>query len=125
MIVKLTLVQGAGLMGCVAGLAAHVECGVTAAFLRYLRALRVAGQAEVVVLGGAGNVIEQLVLVFRSVRIVAGQAVADRWLVHLTLDLGGVFVSVTGEAKPIRRGCDQLDAGRSLVDPYFGAAQAG
>src|SRR5437660_8189541 len=82
MIVKLTLVQGAGLMGCVAGLAAHVECGVTAAFLRYLRALRVAGQAEVVVLGGAGNGFAQLVLVFRSVRIVAGQAVADRGLVR-------------------------------------------
>src|SRR5437870_13147614 len=103
MIVKLTLVQGAGLMGCVAGLAAHVECGVTAAFLRYLRALRVAGQAEVVVLGGAGNGFAKLVLVFRSVRIVAGQAVADRGLVQLTLDRGGVFVGGTGEDMPMRR----------------------
>src|SRR5437660_11657449 len=111
--VKLTVVRGAGLMGCVAGLAAHVECGVTAAFLRYLRALRVAGQAEVVVLGGAANGFAQLVLVFRSVRIVAAEAVADCRLVHLTLDLGGIFAIRTGAAKPTRSGLDQLHDGRS------------
>ena len=52
-------------------------------------------------------------------RIVAGQAIANRRRVDLSLDLRGIFVGVAGEAELVRSGGDQLDAGGVFVDADF------
>ena len=53
----------------------------------------------------------------------AGQAIADGRLVDVPLDLGGVFVAVAGQAKLVRRGRDQHDAGSVFVDANLVTAQ--
>ena len=42
---------------------------------------------------------------------------------HVTLDLGGVFVGMAGEAKPERHSRDQLHAGDIFVDPDLMAGE--
>lgn len=113
---------GARLVRRVAGLAAHIECGVTAAFFRNVQALGVAGQTEVVFLLAHCS-LEQLVLVSRCVRVVAFQAIPDRRFMDLTFDQGGVLVAVTCEAKLVRGGGGQLHACDVLIDPNLMAGQ--
>src|SRR5450756_1260352 len=105
-----------------AGVTTHVERRVAAAFVRNIRALCVAGEAEILLLL-AGGCLQQLVLVGRSVRIVAGQAIAYGRLVDVSLDLRGVFVAVAGEAELVRGGRDQHYAGGVFVDPDLVTAQ--
>ena len=114
---------GAGLVRHVAGIASHVERGVTAAFFRNIQALGVAGEAEIVCFPAGGG-LQQLELIVRGVRIVALQAVAHRRLVDISFDLGGVFVGVTGQAELVGSRRDQLDAGDVAIDPDLVATQA-
>src|ERR1035437_7927168 len=107
----------------VAGFTAHIERGVAAALGGNIRALGVAGEAEIVFLVAGGR-LEQLILVGRSVGIVTGQAIANRWRVNVSLDLGCIFVAVAGKAELIRSGGDQLDAGSVFGDADFVTAQA-
>ena len=53
--IKFALAALARLVHRVAGVAAHVECGVAAALLRNIRSLRVAGEAEIVFLIARGQ----------------------------------------------------------------------
>ena len=114
---------GATLVRRVAGVAAHIEGCVAAAFLRNIGSLGMAARAEVLFLVSRGG-LQQLVLVVRSVRIVAAEAVAYGRLVHMSFDLRCVFFGVAIEAKLIRNGRDQLHPGHIFVDPYLVATQA-
>lgn len=107
----------------VAGVATRVQRSVAAAPIRRIRPLRVASQAEIVFLIARGE-LQQLILVVGGVRIVAGQAIANRRRVHFTLDLGGIFIGVAGEAELVRSGGDQLYVSVISIDPDFMAAQA-
>ena len=106
----------------VAGVAAHVQRGVAAAAIRYIRPLRVARQAEIVLLIARGQ-LAPLVLIVGGVRIVAGQAIANRRRVDFSLDLRGIFVGVASEAELVRRGGDQLYVSAISVDPDFVTAE--
>jgi len=110
------------LVGHVAGLATHIQSGMTAALFRDIESLRVASEAEIVFLVARGGP-EQLVLVFRCMRVVAFQAVPDRRFMDLTFDHGGVLVAVTCEAKLVRGGGDQLHACDVFIDPNLMAGQ--
>ena len=99
------------------------SAAMTAAFLRNIEPLRVASQAEIVFLVACGG-LQQLVLVVRSVRIVALQAIPYRRFMDVPFDLGGVFVGVACEAKLVRGGGDQLYAGDVSIDPNLVAGQA-
>lgn len=105
-----------------AGVAAHVEGRVSTPFLRNIRALRVTSETEIVFLFARGG-LQQLVLIFCRMRIVAFQAIAYRRWMDLAFDLGGIFVGVAGQAQTIRGRSDELYAGGVLVDPDLMAAQ--
>ena len=122
-IVELDLALLAGLVGDVAGVAAHVQRRVPAAFLGNVQSLVVAGQAEIFV-GAARSRLQQLVLVVRLVRVVALEAIAHRRRMDRAFEVGGVLVGVAGEAKRVRGGGDQLHAGDIFVHPDFVAACA-
>ena len=96
---------------------------MTAAFIGYVQTLRVAGKTEIILLLPGGR-LQQLVFVIRSMRIVAGQAVSDRRLVHMSFYLGGIFVAVAGQAKLVGGGRRELNAGDVFGDPDLVAAEA-
>lgn len=56
--------------------------------------------------------------------IMAGEAIPNCGLVDMTLDLGGVLVSVAGEAKLDGGGGNQLHPRRILIYPNLMAAEA-
>ena len=114
---------GAGLVGDVAGVAAHIESGVTAALLGHIQSGLVATEAEILFLA-ARNRLQELILVVAGVRIVAREAVANRGRMHRPLDVSRFLVRMAGDAKRSRRGGDQLDAGNVFIDPDLMAAQA-
>ena len=114
--IELGLPDLARLVRDVAGVAAHVERGVTAAFFGTFNPGLVAGQAEVCPSVARGR-LEQLILVVRRVRIVALHAIAHRRSMNRALDIGSVLVGVAGEAERVGRGRDQLDPGDVFVDP--------
>jgi len=122
--VELRIALHSNLMSRVAGIAAHVERRMAAASCRNVQALRVAGEAEVIVLGSAGDRLPHLVLVVGGVWIVALEAIADCRAVDSPLQLLGVLVAVAGQAKSRWHGGDQLDVGGVLVDADLMAAQA-
>ena len=68
---------GAGLVGDMAGVAAHIERGMTAALLGHIQSGLVATEAEILFFV-ARKRLEELILVVAGVRIVAGEAVANR-----------------------------------------------
>jgi hypothetical protein len=107
----------------VAGLATHVERGVTAAFLRDVQSLGVAREAEIIFLFSRSR-LEQLVLVRRDVRIMAGQTIPHRRRMNIALDLGGVFIAVARQAELVGCRGDELDASDVFVDPHFVARRA-
>jgi len=121
--IELNLPDFAGLVGDVAGIAAHVQCGMAAAVLPgILRALVVAGEAEIIFFIPRGR-LQQLKLVAGSMRFVASQALANRRLVHVPLDLGGVLVAMAIQADFVGDNRDEFHAGDVPVDPDFMAAQ--
>src|SRR5215472_6437755 len=107
---------GPGLVGGVAGVAAHVERRMPAALLGGRQSGLVALAAEVFPLASRYR-LEQLILVVAGVGIVAIEAVANRGRMDGPLDVGGFLVRVTGNAKGGGGGADQLDAGDIFVDP--------
>jgi len=111
-----------GFVGGVAGVAAHIERGMTAALFRDIEAGLMAIEAEVF-LFASGDGFEELVLVIGGVRIVAGKAVADRGRMHGALDVRRCFVGMAGETKRGRRCGDELDARDIFIDADFMAAQ--
>src|SRR5579864_4783954 len=74
--IKLRFSRFARLMRGVASVAAHVQGGVAASFGGYVQTGVVATQAEVLFFV-PGNGFEQLVLVFRAMRVMALQAIPD------------------------------------------------
>jgi len=112
-----------GLVRCVAGVAAHIERGVTAAFLWNVGSLRVARKTEVVLLV-ARSCFQQLKLVVGGMWIVTRQAIANRRLVDPPLDLFRIFFGVAGKAELVRNRGDQLDARHVFAHADLMAAQA-
>ena len=80
----------AGLVRGVAGVASHVERGVTAAFFGNIESLFVAAEAKILLLVPRCR-FQQLILVVAGVRIVALQAIAHRGRMHRALELGRIF----------------------------------
>lgn len=115
--VKLHLSGLTGLMRDVAGVATHVERGVTAAALGDIDTRLMARQAKVFIFIYARGRLQQVVLVVRRMRIVAFQAVAYRWTVNFTFDFSGVFVGVAGNAEGLGGGGDQFRAGDVFIYP--------
>ena len=93
----------------VARVAAHIQRGVTTAFLGHVQPLRVAIEAEILAFVACHR-FQQLILIFRDVRAVALQAIAHRGRMHMPLDLRGIHVRMAGNAERLRRRGDQLDA---------------
>ena len=116
--VELLLPFFADFMRGVAGIASHIERGVTAAFFRDICSLRVAGEAKIVFFVARSS-FEQLKLVVGSMRVVALDAVANRWRMDRTLQRGSVFIGMAGDAERLRRGGRQLDTGNVFVDANF------
>src|SRR5664279_1529082 len=114
-IVELDLALLADFVGDVASLTTHVEGGVTAALWGDVEALDVAGEAKILPLI-AGCRLQQLKLVVGLMRVVTLNAVAYRWRMNFSLEVGRILIGVAGEAKRLRRGGDQLYAGDILVD---------
>ena len=105
---------GAGFVGNVAGVTAHVERGMAAALLWRVHSGLVATEAEVLFFG-AGHGLEELILVVADVGIVASEAVAHRGGMHGALDARSPLIVMAGEAKRKGRGGDQLDARNVFV----------
>lgn len=82
-----------------------------------------AGKAEIIFLVPGGR-FQQLVFVVRNMWIVAGQAVSDRRLVHMSFYLGGIFVAVAGKAELIGGGRGELNTGDVFGDPDLVATEA-
>ena len=96
-----------------------------AAALRWnVHALRMAGEAKVVILVGPGHRFPQLVLVVGGVRIMALEAIANCGAMDGPLQLLGVLVAVAGQAQRGWGAGDQLDVGGVLVDADLVATQA-
>src|SRR5271166_1815868 len=98
MVIELNLARFPGLMGYVAGVAAHIERGVSAAFRRHIQSLSMAIEAQVFALFTAGR-FQQLVLVIRLMRIVAFNAIAHRRGMHGALQCGGVLIGMASQAE--------------------------
>ena len=114
---------GARLVRHMAGLAAHVERRVPAAFFRNIHALVVASEAKIIFLLSRRG-LQQLILIVRGVGIMTGQAVPYGRLMHMTLNLGRVFVLMARQAELVGNGGVQLHPGYIFRDPHFMAAQA-
>src|SRR5450755_808261 len=113
--VELHLADLTRLVGGVAGIATHVESGVPAAFLGHIHADLVAAQAEILLLVSR-FCLQELILIIRGVRIVTLQTVANRRRMNRTLEVGGIFVGVAGQAERDRGGGDQLYSRDVFVD---------
>lgn len=98
----------AGLVGRMAGLAAHVERRMAAALLGNVDPDVVATQAEVFFLTSRGR-LQKLILVVARVRIVTLHAITHCGTVHGALDVGRILIRMAGQAQARRRGRDQLD----------------
>ena len=120
--IKLGFAHFSGLMCDMAGIAAHVEGGVAAAFFRNVQALFMAIKAEILALIPRRG-LKQLILVVAGVRIVTLDAIAHGRRMHAAFEGGGVFVGMATEAKCLRSRSDELDASYIFVDPNFVAAQ--
>lgn len=83
-----------------------------------------AGQAKIVGFRCTIGRQQQLVLVRRSVRVVALNAITNRWRVNFPLDAGGILVGVAGNAQRLGAGGNQLYAGYVFVRAYFMTAHA-
>ena len=114
--------RGARLVRQVAGIAPHVQRGMTAALFRNIQSGLVATEAEVLFFP-ARHRLQKLILVVARVRIVAGEAIAHRRRMHRPLDVRRFLVRMAGEAKPGGSGRDQLDPRHVLVHPHLMAAQ--
>ncbi len=114
-IIELLLTAFAGLVRDVAGFAAHVQCGMTATLLGDVQSLRMAAETEVLVLVTGGR-LQKLEFVVGLMWIVTLHAVANRRRVDFAFDVGGVVISVAGEAERLRRCGDELDAGDVFID---------
>ena len=79
----------------VAGVAAHVEGGVAAAFGGDIEAGGVASKAEIFFLV-AGFGLQQLILIVGSVGVVTLHAIAHGRGMNSAFDVGGIFVGVAG-----------------------------
>ena len=108
----------------VASLAAHIERRVPAAVLGNIHTFVMAAKAEVLVFGAAAGWLQQLILIWRAVRIVALDAVANGRGMHLSVNLSGILVGVAGDAQRLRRGGYQLYAGDVFVDANLVATRA-
>jgi len=113
----------ASLMCGMAGVAAHIEGRVTAAFLWYIDADLVAAQAQILFLIPGGR-LQQLVLVVGTMRIVALYAITNRWRMNIALEIGCFLIRMAGEAKCIRSRGNQLYPGHILISPNFVATGA-
>lgn len=113
----------AGLMGDVAGLAAHVESGMPAALLRNVNPDFMATQAEIL-LRVSGGRLQKLVFVLRCVRIMTLYAITHRGAVNCALDVRGILVRVAGQAQTRRSSRDQLDPRDVFVDANLMATGA-
>ena len=111
------------LVSDVAGVAAHVECGVTAAFLWNVRAFRVARQAKVVVFARPGRGLDQLIDIRRRMWIVALDAITCGSRVN-RLSIDRCLIVVTGKAQRGVRVFDQLAPRDVLVDTNFVTGEA-
>ena len=114
---------GTCLVGDVAGVATHVESRVPTALRGYVQTLGVAIEAEILTLVATCG-LEQLILVFGLVRVVTFDAIAHGGRMNGPLDARGVFISMAGETKRLRRGSDELHAGYVFVDPDLMTGQA-
>jgi hypothetical protein len=113
----------AGLVGDVACVAAHIQRGVPAALRGHIQPSLVTAEAEVFFLP-AGCWLEELILVVGGVRVVASEAIADRWGMDSALDVGRLFVCVASDAKRRGSGGDQLHTSDVFVDPDLMAGSA-
>src|SRR5579872_4574973 len=89
--IEFLLADLAGLVGHVAGFAAHIESGVAAAFLGNVQAGVMATEAEIFFLL-AGSGLQQLVLIVGNMRVVTLQAVPLRRRMNRALEVGGILV---------------------------------
>lgn len=115
--VKLAFTSLASLVCHVAGIASHVQRGVTAAVLGDIDTNLVAGKAKVRILSVSADRLEQLVPVVGSVRLVAFHTVANCRSVNLAFNIRSFFVSVAGDTERYGSGGDQLGAGNVFIDP--------
>lgn len=98
MIIKFDFAALAGLMRYMAGLATHIEGCMAAAVLWNIHTFVMAAQAEVLVLSSAAGRLEQLVLVWRGMRIMTLDAITNGWWMDLSVNLGGVLIGVASDA---------------------------
>ena len=124
MVIEFNFATFAGLVCDVAGPAAHVQRGVAAAALGNVHTFRVAGQAKIVLLGCTVGRQQQVILVSRSVRVVAFDAITNRRRMNLSVDGGGILVGVAGNTQRLRGGGEQLHAGCIFVCAYLVTAHA-
>ena len=122
-LVELGLADFSDFVGDVAGIAAHVESGVAAAFLGDIQPWLWQSRQRFCPFLTA-RCLEQLILVVGLVRIVALDAIAYRRRMHGPFQRRGIFIGVTTEAERLRRRSDELDASDVFIDPYLMAAQA-
>ena len=108
-IVELSLAHLTRFVRDVAGVAAHVEGCMPAAFLGNVLADLVATQTEVFFLISR-DWFEQLILILRSMRIVALHAVTHSRRMNRTFHVGGILVGVAGQTEGMGRGRNQLYA---------------
>lgn len=121
--IKFDFAGFAGLVGDVAGLAAHVERGMAAALRRNVDTDGVARQAEILFVGGAASGLQEFVLVVGFMRIVALEAIPDGGTVNLALDVGRILVGVAGKAERGGSSGGELDARHVFVDANFVTAK--
>ena len=115
-IIELLFALLANLVGDVAGVAAHIQRRVPAAFLGNVDALVMAGEAEVLCLVSRRR-LQELILVVGLMRIMALQAIANRRGMNCPVKAGGVHIGVAGNAERLRSGGDQLYAGDVFINP--------
>lgn len=120
--IELGFADLSGLVRRVAGVASHVERGVTAAFCGDVQSLRVTTKTEILpFVSGLG--LQQLIFIVTGVRIVTLDAVAHCRRMHCPFQRGGIFLGVATQAHRLRSRCNQLDASDVFIDAHFVATQ--
>jgi len=107
----------------VAGFAAHVQSGVTAAVLRDIHSDVVAAQAEILFRRRARSRLQKLIGIVGLVRIVTLHAIANRRGMNRLARLYLLLI-VAAQAERLGGSGDQLDPGDVAIDADFVAAQA-
>jgi hypothetical protein len=120
---KLDLVAVPILMSDMAGLATHIEGGMTAATFWDVDADVVAAQAEVLIARRARHRLQKLVRIVGLMRIVALQAITDSRRMHRLSSLNLLLI-MAAQAESLRRRGDQLHPSHIAGDANFVAAQA-